>query len=162
MLRSTLVSYWPTQQNPLELRSSALTGVVSPSGGRPTAGPFAVHWSRERPFVPAVAALAGAALLFTMALRYWAVSSLGDRWNTRVLVEPGVPAVSGGPYRFLRHPNYLAVVVEVAALPMLHTAWLTAIVFTVLDAWMLRVRIAVEERALLEHGAVAPAGAATR
>jgi methyltransferase len=115
----------------------------------------------ERPFVPAIAAVAGAALLCTMALRYWAVSSLGERWNARVLVEPGVPAVTSGPYRHLRHPNYLAVVVELAALPMLHTAWLTAVIFTVVDAWMLRVRIAVEERALLEHGAVATASGAS-
>jgi methyltransferase len=111
----------------------------------------------ERPLVPAIAAVAGAALVGTMALRYWAVSSLGERWNTRVLVEPGVPAVTAGPYRLLRHPNYLAVVVEVAALPMLHTAWLTAVAFTVLDAWMLRVRIVVEEHALVEHGAFASA-----
>jgi methyltransferase len=114
----------------------------------------------ERPLVPALAAVAGAALLGTMALRYWAVTALGDRWNTRVLVEPGVPPVSAGPYRWLRHPNYLAVVVEVAALPMLHTAWLTAIVFTVLDAWMLRVRIAVEERALVAGSPATAAGVA--
>jgi methyltransferase len=115
----------------------------------------------QRPFVPAIAAISGAALVGTMALRYWAVSSLGDRWNTRVLVEPGVPAVTSGPYRFLGHPNYLAVVVEIAALPMLHTAWLTAILFTVLNAWMLRLRIAVEERALLEHGGLSPAAGAS-
>jgi methyltransferase len=119
----------------------------------------------ERPFVPVVSALAGFALLATMGLRYCAVSSLGDRWNTRVLVLPGVPPVTVGPYRLLRHPNYLAVVVEVAALPMLHTAWLTATLFTVLDAWMLRVRIEVEEGALRQaqdaaHEAAAPAGAA--
>lgn len=108
----------------------------------------------ERPFVPWIAAFSGLALLGTMALRYWAVSTLGERWNTRVLVLPGVAPVTAGPYRFCRHPNYLAVVVEIAALPMLHTAWLTAVAFTLLDAWMLRVRIAVEERALDDRGPV--------
>ena len=63
-----------------------------------------------------------------MALRYWAIATLGERWNTRVIVVPGAPAVTAGPYRFLRHPNYLAVVVEVAALPLVHGAWLTALV----------------------------------
>jgi methyltransferase len=115
----------------------------------------------ERPFVPALAAASGAALVATMALRYAAVTALGDRWNTRVLVELGVPPVARGPYRLLRHPNYLAVTVEIVALPMLHTAWLTAVAFTVLDAWMLRARIAVEERALL-GAAVAPLSGAPR
>ena len=81
-------------------------------------------------------------------LRYWAVSSLGDRWNTRVIVVPGEPPVEKGPYRFLRHPNYLAVVVEVVAIPLVYGCWVTALVFSVANAAMLRVRIRVEESAL--------------
>jgi methyltransferase len=83
-----------------------------------------------------------------MVLRYWAIATLGESWNTRVVVVPGERAVAGGPYRFVRHPNYLAVVVEVAALPLLHGAWLTAVVFSIANALMLRTRIRVEDEAL--------------
>jgi methyltransferase len=70
-----------------------------------------------------------------------------------VLVLPGEALVAGGPYRFLRHPNYLAVVLEVAALPLVHAAWATAVVFSALNLVLLRVRIGVEERALYGSGA---------
>jgi methyltransferase len=70
-----------------------------------------------------------------------------------VLVLPGEALVAGGPYRFLRHPNYLAVVLEVAALPLVHTAWATALAFSALNLVLLRVRIGVEERALYGSGA---------
>jgi len=86
--------------------------------------------------------------LGTQGLRYWAVSSLGDRWNARVIVVPGEAPVEGGPYRFLRHPNYLAVVLEMIAIPMVYGCWVTAIVFSAANAAMLRVRIQVEEAAL--------------
>jgi methyltransferase len=91
-------------------------------------------------------------------LRYWAVASLGVRWNTRVLVWPGVPPVTGGPYRFLRHPNYLAVVLEMVAVPLVHGAWITAVVFSLGNALLLRVRIRTEERALGRPWAEAFAG----
>jgi methyltransferase len=64
---------------------------------------------------------------------------------------PGAPVVTGGPYRWLRHPNYLAVILEGFAIPLIHGAWLTAFVFSALNAGLLRVRIRVEERALTEH-----------
>jgi methyltransferase len=72
-----------------------------------------------------------------------------------VIVVPGLPLVTGGPYRFLRHPNYVAVVVEGFALPLVHGAWVTALVFTVLNAGLLAVRIRVEDAAL--RSAVGPA-----
>jgi len=81
-------------------------------------------------------------------LRYWAVASLGVRWNTRVLVWPGVPPVTSGPYRFLRHPNYLAVVLEMLAVPLVFGAWVTAVVFSLGNLLLLRVRIRSEEEAL--------------
>ena len=84
----------------------------------------------------------------TMALRYWAIAALGRRWTTRVVVLPDLPVVTGGPYRFLRHPNYLAVAIEVAALPLVHTAWFTALVWSAANALVLRARIAAEEAAL--------------
>lgn len=104
----------------------------------------------DRPFVPALGWTAFAVVCGTMALRYWAIATLGDRWTTRVFVVPGEPPVLGGPYRFLRHPNYAAVILEVAALPLVHTAWITALVGSILNAFVLRTRIRVEEAALEE------------
>ncbi|MGH2571447.1 MAG: isoprenylcysteine carboxyl methyltransferase family protein, partial [bacterium] len=70
------------------------------------------------------------ATLFALAeaLRYWAIATLGRRWNTRILVVPGDPPIRGGPYRFLPHPNYIAVATELAAVPLLFDAWITAAV----------------------------------
>ncbi|MCB9760835.1 MAG: hypothetical protein H6739_13440 [Alphaproteobacteria bacterium] len=104
----------------------------------------------DRPLIPALAATMTLVLLGTMALRYWAISTLGVRWNTRVICVPDLPAVDGGPYRYVRHPNYVAVVLELAALPLIHSAWLTALVFGVANLALLRVRIRVEEDALAE------------
>lgn len=111
------------------------------------AGPLEV-WGLARPFVPPLAAAMTVLVVLGMALRYWVIATLGDRWTTNVVVVPGEPLVERGPYRGLRHPNYLAVVIEVAALPLVHTAWLTALVFTVANAFLLRTRIRVEEAAL--------------
>ena len=86
--------------------------------------------------------------LAAQGLRYWAVTSLGVRWNTRVLVWPGIPPVTSGPYRFLRHPNYLAIVLEMAAVPLVYGAWVTAVVFSFGNMLLLRVRIRAEEKAL--------------
>ena len=87
-------------------------------------------------------------LTATMGLRYWAILTLGDRWTARVFVVPGEAPVLGGPYRFFRHPNYLAVIFEVAALPLIHGAWLTALLGSVANAFVLQERIRVEEEAL--------------
>jgi methyltransferase len=105
-------------------------------------------WLADRPFRPAVGLPMLAAVAAAMALRYWAVLTLGDRWNTRVICLAGVPAVTTGPYRWIRHPNYLAVVTELAALPMVHSAWVTAIIFSLLNMPILARRIRVEEEAL--------------
>lgn len=105
----------------------------------------------ERPFTPHVGWTALAVVVLAQALRYWAITSLGDRWNVRVIVVPGETAVRRGPYRFLRHPNYVAVVLELAALPLVHGAYLTAIAFSIANAAMLFVRIRCEEQALSTH-----------
>jgi len=86
--------------------------------------------------------------LAAQVLRYAAVRALGDRWTVRVLVLPGEPLVRRGPYRFLRHPNYLAVVLELVAAPLMFGAWRTAIAISALDLVALRTRIRVEEAAL--------------
>jgi len=102
----------------------------------------------HRPFLPGLGWPMLALVLAAQGLRWWCIATLGRQWNTRVVVVPGAGRVVGGPYRWLNHPNYLAVVVEGAALPLVHTGWLTALVFTVLNAWLLRIRIGVENRAL--------------
>ncbi|KPI12895.1 Isoprenylcysteine carboxyl methyltransferase [Actinobacteria bacterium OV450] len=102
----------------------------------------------DRPFLPVPGRIALALVLAAQTLRWWCIATLGARWNTRVLVVPGLPLVAAGPYRLLRHPNYVAVAVEGAALPMVHTAWVTAAGFTVLNLLLLAVRIRCEEDAL--------------
>lgn len=111
-------------------------------------GALVEAWLR-RPEVPSVLAWSMLALvLASQALRWWCIATLGPRWSTRVVVVPGLPPVSAGPYRWLRHPNYVAVVVEGAALPLVHAGWITALVFTLANAALLTVRIRTEDAAL--------------
>jgi methyltransferase len=104
----------------------------------------------HRPFMPALGWPMLAVVLAAQGLRWWCIATLGHQWNTRVVVVPGTARVGDGPYRFVAHPNYVAVVLEGVALPLVHTAWITALVFTVLNAALLRRRIAVENLALAE------------
>lgn len=105
-------------------------------------------WGLSRPWRGGLAAAMLAALALAMALRGWVVATLGPRWTTRVLVVPGAEVVTGGPYRLMRHPNYVAVAVEMAALPLVHGAWITAVVFSALNGMMLAHRVRAEEAAL--------------
>jgi methyltransferase len=102
----------------------------------------------DRPFVPVLGWVMLALVLLAQGLRWWCITTLGRRWSTRVVVVPGLPLVTGGPYRWFRHPNYVAVVIEGFALPLVHSAWVTALVFTAANAALLRVRIGVEDAAL--------------
>ena len=104
-----------------------------------------------RPWVPPLAAVMISLLILAQGLRYWAVATLGDRWTARIVCVPGDPLVTTGPYRWLRHPNYLAVVTEFITLPLVHTAWITAATFSIANAIVLRRRIAVEEDALRRY-----------
>lgn len=103
----------------------------------------------RRPLIPALHRPMLAAVLAAQGLRWWCIRTLGRQWNTRIIVVPGAPRVHTGPYRYLPHPNYVAVAVEGAALPLAHTAWLTALTFSLLNAAMLRTRIRVENAALV-------------
>jgi methyltransferase len=103
----------------------------------------------RRPVVPPTLAWTMVLLVVaSQALRWWCIATLGRRWNTRVIVVPGMPPVRSGPYRLLPHPNYVAVVAEGVALPLVHACWWTAVGFTVLNAALLTVRIRVEDAAL--------------
>ncbi|WP_455354896.1 isoprenylcysteine carboxyl methyltransferase family protein [Streptomyces sp. SYSU K217416] len=112
------------------------------------AGCLAEVWLAGRPFLPLLGWTMPAVVVAAQALRWWCIRTLGRQWNTRVIVVPGLPLVSGGPYRWLRHPNYVAVVAEGLALPLVHGAWVTAAVFTALNAVLMAVRIRCEEAAL--------------
>jgi methyltransferase len=102
----------------------------------------------HRPFIPALGWPMLLIAVAAQALRWWCITTLGYQWNTRVIVIPGAERITGGPYRFLPHPNYVAVIAEGIALPLVHTAWITAVVFTILNAVLLRTRIHVENGAL--------------
>ena len=103
----------------------------------------------DRPFLPWLGWPMLAIALACQGLRYWCIGTLGRQWNARVIVVPGLGRVTGGPYRFLTHPNYVVVIAEGIALPLVHTAWVTALAFTVLNAILLfGFRIPTEERAL--------------
>jgi methyltransferase len=102
------------------------------------------------PDLPAFWPIPLALFLLVQPLRYWALFSLGERWNTKILVVPGAKPVRRGPYRYLSHPNYVVVVVEILAFPLIFGAWITALVFTLLNAVMLSVRIREENRAIAE------------
>ena len=104
----------------------------------------AVH----RPFIPALGWPMLVIVVAAQGLRWWCITTLDRQWNTRVLVIPGAARVTGGPYRFFSHPNYVAVIAEGVALPLVYSAWVTATMFTVLNAMLLTARINVENAAL--------------
>lgn len=105
-------------------------------------------WGGHRPFLPWLGWPMVAVVAASTAVRWWCVATLGKHWNPRLIVIPGASLVQRGPYRLLHHPNYTAVTAEVAALPLVHSAWVTAIVFSVANAALLSVRIRAENDAL--------------
>lgn len=145
--RSTRNASWALQRGGVESGRRHYPPMVALHTGLLVAAVLEVDLA-GRPFLPWLGWPMLALVLAAQALRWWCIATLGPRWNTRVIVVPGLALVGSGPYRWLRHPNYVAVVVEGAALPLVHTAWLTAMTFTVLNAWLLAVRIGCEDRAL--------------
>ncbi|HBJ72528.1 MAG TPA: hypothetical protein DDY88_02165 [Actinobacteria bacterium] len=112
------------------------------------AGSLVEVWVWQKPLVATLSWIMLGAVVAAQSLRWWCISSLGMRWNTLVVIVPGLPRVATGPYRFLRHPNYVAVVLEGIALPLVGFAWVTALIFTLLNVPLLYVRLRVENRAL--------------
>ncbi|WP_262177610.1 isoprenylcysteine carboxyl methyltransferase family protein [Saccharococcus sp. Marseille-Q5394] len=89
-----------------------------------------------------------AIFLAAQILRVWCLATLGKFWNTKIIVLPNAQVVRKGPYKWLRHPNYIIVATELLVLPLLFNAFITAVVFSLLNIWMMSVRIPAEERAL--------------
>ena len=112
------------------------------------AGCLAEGIALRRPFIARLGWPTLATTLAAQGLRWWCIATLGRQWNTRVIVVPGATRVTDGPYRYLSHPNYVAVVAEGAALPLVRSGWITALVFSALNAVLLRTRIRVENAAL--------------
>lgn len=102
----------------------------------------------DRPFVPALAIIALSATIAGQVLRYLSMQALSWRWTLTIMTVPQLPAVESGLYRYLRHPNWLGVIIEIAFLPLIHSAYLTAIAFSVGNAWLMSQRIPNEEQAL--------------
>jgi methyltransferase len=107
----------------------------------------------ERPLYPILASVMGALFLAANALRWWVIRTLGAHWNVQVMDSARLGVVTTGPYRWVRHPNYSAVFVEMLALPLIHTAWITAIAGTAAHGWVLRGRVTAEEKVLLAEPA---------
>ena len=103
----------------------------------------------RRPFLPVLGLSAGTLFLLAQGIRWWVIRTLAVHWNVQVVASTRLGVVSDGPYRFLRHPNYAAVFVEMLALPLIHTAWVTALITTPAHAVLLRRRVAIEENVLL-------------
>jgi methyltransferase len=105
----------------------------------------------HRPLIPALAIPMAALFVLSNLLRWWVIRTLAGYWNVEVMESARVGVVSSGPYRWVRHPNYVAVVTEVFSLPMIHTAWITAIVGTLGYLETLRRRLRVEDGVLLAN-----------
>jgi methyltransferase len=103
----------------------------------------------RRPFILPLAVVALALVVAASLLRWWVIATLGTHWNVQVMESTRLGVVTGGPFRWVRHPNYVAVFIELLALPLVHTAWLTALVGSSLHVLVLRRRIALEEEVLL-------------
>lgn len=140
---------WAKQRGAVETGAAHYPMMVALHTGL-LAGAVAEVWLGHRPFIPALGWSMLGVVVIGQALRWWCIATLGHQWNTRILVVPGLPRVVRGPYRLIPHPNYVAVVLEGAALPLVHTAWVTALAFTALNALLLRTRISAENRALLQ------------
>jgi methyltransferase len=86
--------------------------------------------------------------LFTQFIRYWALASLGEFWNTRIIILAGTPRIRKGPYKYFNHPNYAAVIIELLVIPLMFDCYITAVVFSAANLLVLKRRIKIENEAL--------------
>lgn len=112
-------------------------------------GALVEAWVAARPVVPWLAGTALALLFAASVLRWWVIATLGPHWNVKIMASLSLGVVTSGPYRFVRHPNYVAVFVELLALPLVHGAYLTAALGAAAHVWVLAQRIRAEEEVLL-------------
>lgn len=105
----------------------------------------------NRPFYPVFAAVCFAFFLGANVVRWWAIGTLGEHWNVQVMNSTGMGVVTTGPFRYVRHPNYAAVFVEMLVLPLIHCAWITAILGSAAHVVVLSQRLATEERVLFAN-----------
>lgn len=103
----------------------------------------------HRQFIPALAVPMAALLLCATVLRWWVIRTLAEHWNVQVMASTPLGVVTDGPYRWIRHPNYTAIIIELATIPLIYTAWCTAVVAMLANAWLLSRRVKSEERVLL-------------
>ena len=105
-------------------------------------------WVTKPDLNPALSWSAFSLALASQGLRWWCIATLGQRWNTLVVIIPGMPAITSGPYKWFKHPNYVAVVIEGLALPLVGFAWRTALIFSILNFFVLKARLKSENAAL--------------
>jgi methyltransferase len=105
----------------------------------------------KRPFIPWLAAPMFLIFLAANAVRWWVIRTLGEHWNVQVMDSTRLGVVTSGPFRYVRHPNYAAVFAEMLALPLIHTAWITAIAGTIAHMGVLAQRLSMEERVLFAN-----------
>ena len=105
----------------------------------------------HRPFLPVLGTIMLIVFLAANVVRWWVIRTLGEHWNVQIVDSTRLGVVTSGPFRFVRHPNYAAVFAEIIALPLIHTAWITAIVGTVAHAIVLKMRLSTEERVLFAN-----------
>ncbi len=105
----------------------------------------------HRPFIPALAISMFVLLVLSNAMRAWVIVTMRDHWTAQVMNSVDLGVVHDGPYRWVRHPNYVAVFVEIIAIPLIYSAWITAIAATALNVWVLRQRLRVEDSLLLAN-----------
>jgi methyltransferase len=105
----------------------------------------------RRPFIPVLAAVMFAIFLAANVVRWWVIRTLGNHWNVQVMDSTSLGVISSGPFRYVRHPNYAAVFAEMLSLPLIHTAWITALAGSLAHIAVLSMRLSTEERVLLAN-----------
>jgi methyltransferase len=105
----------------------------------------------HRPLIPALAIPMLILFFLSNVLRWWVIRTLKSHWNVQIMDSARLGVVSNGPYRWIRHPNYVAVFVELVSLPLIYSAWITALIAGIGNAWVLHNRLAVEDRVLLSN-----------